>query len=641
MVMVLLAGCEQINGPTGPVTAVPSEIPSLSTSLATPDLRVTKRADSTVVTETSPKEIEVAAGREIRYRIGVKNWGTASATGVAMVDTLPIGPGIDWIIEEQGAAGPCKLLVDGAFTILRCEWPTALDPRPGSSSSRAVTVMSKTSSQSCGVYRNRAHAWADNNRVVQDSATIRVVNCPADLQLRKTPDQPRVAAGDPMSFVLEVSNAGPGTAMSVVVSDELPTGPGIRWIVVTPDTGCRIDGDVLTCNFGDMPGFSSRLIKVTSPTTTESCGTYQNRAAVRAGNHGTVHDSASIVVQCAPATAAISGCVYPDWNGTAARDIGLGRAGEFGIFVINGGELIMNSSNVWGDVAIGPRVDAKALQKTNIRDGAFHFHSGTTRSVSEKDFLVQGGFQPRDLAGAQADANTASSAFAAMTPTESLGDVTRSVTLTGNGGLNVIGINSLTYKSRVLELRGGANDVFVINVAGHFEFAQSEIRLTGVTPGQVVFNFPTAGNTILLYKAENIIQGTFLAPQRDVNYHNPAVFNGAIVARGLNIHSMGNLRHVPTTFQEPCLAGVTVELANAVTRTTVSTVQGYAFLGLPASTYTVTLSALPSGYSYLQAFPGRVGGVTTGTAVQPRTVTAVVLPGGGVGSGYDFAVRRN
>jgi uncharacterized repeat protein (TIGR01451 family) len=516
MVVALLPACEQITEPQGVWAALASEA-ERSVTVAAPELRILKQADNQQPVDKSPITKTVQAGDSIFFRVVVKNWGSATTTKLMLEDTLPVGPGISWSKVRIDSHGDCHIVEENGHQILRCAFPD-LPPRPGS---RAITVVSPTTTESCGVYPNTAWSWAANHERIQAAAVIDVIGCPP------------------------------------------------------------------------------------------------------------------------PATGSISGCVYADWNGTGARDLGLGRAGEFGIFVINGGELIMNSSNVWGDVAIGPRVDAKALQKTNIRDGAFHFHPGTTRSVSEKDFPVQGGFQPRNLAGAQADANTASSAFAAMTPTESLGDVTRSVTLTGNGGLNVIGINSLTYKSRVLELRGGANDVFVINVAGHFEFAQSEIRLTGVTPGQVVFNFPTAGNTILLYKAENIIQGTFLAPQRDVNYHNPAVFNGAIVARGLNIHSMGNLRHVPTTFQEPCLAGVTVELANAVTRTTVSTVQGYAFLGLPASTYTVTLSALPSGYSYLQAFPGRVGGVTTGTAVQPRTVTDIVLPGGGVGSGYDFAVRRN
>jgi hypothetical protein len=48
------------------------------------------------------------------------------------------------------------------------------------------------------------------------------------------------------------------------------------------------------------------------------------------------------------------------------------------------------------------------------------------------------------------------------------------------------------------------------------------------------------GNTIALFKAENILPGTFPAPHRDVNYPNPVVFNGPIIALGLSIHSMGD-----------------------------------------------------------------------------------------------------
>jgi hypothetical protein len=352
-------------------------------------------------------------------------------------------------------------------------------------------------------------------------------------------------------------------------------------------------------------------------------------------------DVAPASFQAVPATGSIAGCVFVDWNGSGTQNIGLGAASQYSIFVINGGELIMNSSTVWGDVALGPGGNAKTLAKTTL-DGTFYFHPGTKLSVSEKDFLDTSGktvtFISRDLAQAQADANAASAAFSAMTPNQTYGNVTGNLTMTGTSGINVISMSSVNVKSRVLTFSGPSDAVFIVNVAGHFEFAQSEIRLTGgVTANNIVWNFPTTGNTILLYKAENIIRGTFLAPQRDVNYHNPASFEGAIIAQGLNIHSMGNLKHVPTTFQEPCLAGATMQLTNGGTQTVGTTAAGFTFSNLPAATYSLTLLTLPSGYTALQAIPGSFGGTANGAT----NISGIVLPAGGLGSGYDFAVRRN
>jgi hypothetical protein len=100
---------------------------------------------------------------------------------------------------------------------------------------------------------------------------------------------------------------------------------------------------------------------------------------------------------------------------------------------------------------------------------------------------------------------------------------------------------------------------------------------------------------------------------------------------------MGNLRHVPTTFAEPCLDGATMQLSNGGTRTTTTTAAGYGFTDLPAATYTLTLFSLPGGFSAAGAIPGSLGG----SAVDATTLSGIVLPAGGTGTGYDFAVRRD
>jgi hypothetical protein len=219
---------------------------------------------------------------------------------------------------------------------------------------------------------------------------------------------------------------------------------------------------------------------------------------------------------------------------------GLGAAGQFALLGINGGQVIQNSSSVVGNVGLGPN-ETSTLQKSTDT-GMLVVDPTASTSISSKDFFVSGGIVTQSLSQAASDANAASAADAALTPTQTLGNLTASATITGNGGVNVISLNSLNYNSRTLTLVGGANDVFIFNVAGGFTFAQSNIALSGgVTANHVLFNFPTAGTTIDLYKSANVLAGTFLAPWRSVIYDNPATFNGAIIAQNIDIHSGADL----------------------------------------------------------------------------------------------------
>ncbi|MEQ1850425.1 MAG: SdrD B-like domain-containing protein [Chthoniobacteraceae bacterium] len=353
-----------------------------------------------------------------------------------------------------------------------------------------------------------------------------------------------------------------------------------------------------------------------------------------------------VAPNCPGSTTTVSGCVYVDLNCNGIRDGGLGTASQWGIFVINGGDLIMNSSNIVGSVALGPQSTGSTLQKTNI-SGKFTYDPTSTwdQSNLSKDFKVAGGIMSQSLTQAQNDANTASSSFAAMSPTQTFGNVTSSLTITGNGGLNVIKISSLSYNSKTLTLKGGPGDIFIINVAGGWTFADSKITLNGVTAGQVVFNFPTTGSTIQMYKATNVINGTFLAPQRSVIYHNPASFNGQIIAKGLNIHSDANLTSVPLTAAEPCLPGVTVRLSNGTSTTQVTTATGFLFANVAPSTYSITETIIPAGYSFFRANPGSAGGTaaTVAPAVFPaqNAIQNIPIASGTNATGYDFGLKRN
>lgn len=119
-------------------------------------------------------------------------------------------------------------------------------------------------------------------------------------------------------------------------------------------------------------------------------------------------------------------------------------------------------------------------------------------------------------------------------------------TVISTGAVNVITLDSLKYKNDTLTLqsRAGFEDYFIFNVLGDFDFYQSSIVLEGTIPEHVIFNFLN-DSEIKISKDTSEIYGTFLAPIGSVEYHNPATFEGAILAMNIDVHSYFNIKHRP------------------------------------------------------------------------------------------------
>ena len=67
---------------------------------------------------------------------------------------------------------------------------------------------------------------------------------PADLSVIKSAGSDAVTAGRPLTYTLSVSNAGPGTADDVTVTDELPPGVGFESVAGIAWTCDETDGSV-------------------------------------------------------------------------------------------------------------------------------------------------------------------------------------------------------------------------------------------------------------------------------------------------------------------------------------------------------------------------------------------------------------
>ncbi len=222
----------------------------------------------------------------------------------------------------------------------------------------------------------------------------------------------------------------------------------------------------------------------------------------------------------------------------------------FGLLGLNGGTFTINSSiNLIADVGYSKLINSTTNQKINNFTGRAYVHSQVTNFVyTAATYRPTGGIVRNNAAAnakldaANANAITISNNYAGFTPNYTFGTVTTNQTINSVANNTVVQISSLDYNSKILTLNGtpGEDDGFIINVLGSFDFSQSKIQLNNVRPERVIFNFPNP-SAITINKASNVFRGTILAPTGSVIYHNPASFEGSIIALNIAVHSDFNL----------------------------------------------------------------------------------------------------
>ena len=243
----------------------------------------------------------------------------------------------------------------------------------------------------------------------------------------------------------------------------------------------------------------------------------------------------------------------------SAATVDLGAASGFTVLGLDGGEVIINSAtSITGDVGYSSGVVSNTNQKVDSFVGTAYVHSDATFDHTSATFAPTGGIMSGTtsdnlLDQANLDAIAASLAISAMSPTQDLGEISDNDSLTLTAG--VYTVSDWKYKEDTMTLSGGADDAFFFNISGSFDFDSSTIALTGgVTADNVYFNFMGSpvdtSAAINIGKSDSSFNGTILALNDSVNYHNPASFDGRIIARNINLHSDFNMNG-PSTVLAP------------------------------------------------------------------------------------------
>lgn len=241
---------------------------------ASPPPAMAQSADLSVVKSVT-SQVNGTAGI---FTIEVTNNGPGSATGVVLTDTLPTEA-----LFSSVSSNPPGLCTETSGVIV-C---TIGDLGVG----QTVTVTVEAFLHGRTAVVNTAVVRADAANCDPDpsnnasSATLEQINDGVELvgipelQISKSDVPDPVVAGQQLTYIIDVFNAGPGDAPGTIVTDTLPS--GVQFVeATTPEGECTEVNGVVICELGTIEEGTGRAITVS--VVPQFAGTLLNAASVRA-----------------------------------------------------------------------------------------------------------------------------------------------------------------------------------------------------------------------------------------------------------------------------------------------------------------------------------------------------------------------
>lgn len=253
----LIASVDAGAGPASLVNRAVVDVPDLETdgvlgnNSSTDPTEVVDDVELTI--DKSATQERVLAGTRTAFVITVSNDGPSDADDVTVTDTLPAGMSI---VSASGEGWTCS-----AGPVPNCTLPVLEAGATSSALTLTVDVGSRVPDDSVLTNTASVSTSTDGDLPAGNTDTAEVgVDAVADLALAKRhPGIPLVVAGQETTFVLDVSNGGPSTALGAQeIVDDLP--PGMSYLSATGGWTCSAstigDHERVTCLLpGDLaPG---------------------------------------------------------------------------------------------------------------------------------------------------------------------------------------------------------------------------------------------------------------------------------------------------------------------------------------------------------------------------------------------------
>ncbi|SIN94835.1 conserved repeat domain-containing protein [Singulisphaera sp. GP187] len=267
----------------------------------------------------------VPVGQNVTYIVTVRNLGPSQATGVTLIDLLPDNV---TLVSAQASRGTISIQGNTLTTLI----PT-LDANSTPLvltivvATNATTLASITATASLSA--NEPDALAANNFA---SVTTTVTPL-ADLQVRVQDPLVATLVGQPLTYVVTLTNQGPSTATGISLVNVLPT--GVLLVSASDNVGgtLTIRDGVVTDEFASLASGSVFVLTIVVTPTLASGALLTNRASVTSLTVDPDHtnDSASVDTTVNPASD-LSVSVAAD-----AAEVGAGGSLTYTITVTNRG----------------------------------------------------------------------------------------------------------------------------------------------------------------------------------------------------------------------------------------------------------------------------------------------------------------
>lgn len=265
--------------------------PNPDNNTATVNLTVTAEADLALAM-TGPAS--AVAGTPVAWTLTANNLGPSDALNAEITDTVPAGVTIT-SVSMPGATCNTGVAGNPADPTV-CQFGTL----PAGTSSTTMTIDATVDPQTTGVLQNNADvssATFDPDLANNLASTSTTVNVVSSLSVVKSATPNSVIAGSALSYQLIVSNAGPSTATSIVLTDPLPSGETFLSTGGVGICGFAANTGTVTCTLPNLdPGTSEIVYIYTNVNSSTFPGSLTNTATVSGTGSPTATGSVTTTV---------------------------------------------------------------------------------------------------------------------------------------------------------------------------------------------------------------------------------------------------------------------------------------------------------------------------------------------------------